>query len=293
MLETQRSTAILPLSEDAIERIIMESIDKDEAKYREEKKEKPPHGKNRIRQSVELAYKKKKGVPSTQSLTPKEKAAIGKLEKSEKDYMARVLTREVQEETLRSALDCSLNDRHFLDEVHKGNKKRTVSNIQSKGKNGLLKMKTSKRSKNIPSSIVEYRREGDTMSRDQFRKEKGDSTKLGGFLDEAGDFRPKGNKIAAAHHIIASGSRRAFASRATMFKHKVRINDPVNGVYLPLNASTYKKYGFDTEQCHSTLHTVVYYTRVNNWIATSKSRLDLCQRLYRVKDLILQGLFLN
>ncbi len=65
----------------------------------------------------------------------------------------------------------------------------------------------------------------------------------------------------AAHHIVASGDRRAFRSQTRLFGWGIAINDADNGVFLPRNRKSVVP-SLPDATAHSVLHTDRYYLEV-------------------------------
>jgi len=71
----------------------------------------------------------------------------------------------------------------------------------------------------------------------------------------------------AAHHIVASGAKRAAAARQYLVKLGVDINSEANGVFLPKNLGSANPLG---AAVHSQTHTARYYAEVERLILQAK-----------------------
>ena len=114
---------------------------------------------------------------------------------------------------------------------------------------------------------------------------KKDSYVLGKNLEAAGYARPED---AAAHHMVASGSRNASAeqSRALLDKFGIKVNDAVNGVFLP-DSNDSSAPGAN----HRQLHTKKYYDAVLDRLQQAQSKQDAIEVLNGIRDQLLRNRF--
>ncbi len=109
------------------------------------------------------------------------------------------------------------------------------------------------------------------------------SRALGRALEAAGHTRPSGS---AAHHIVAGTAPGAARARAVLRGFGIRINDEVNGVFLPASRASPNPTG---AAVHSTLHTGAYYHRVNQMLAAATTRAEAEAVLAAIRRSLLSG----
>ena len=127
----------------------------------------------------------------------------------------------------------------------------------------------------------------DAASKVVKRVEKPSSRKLTRNLKKAGINKPKDYK-AAAHHIVAGGDPNAAKSRTILERFEIGINDASNGVFLP-----YEKNAPTNAVYHTSLNTQEYNAKVHEMLQYAESREEVLSILERIRDLLLQGKFLN
>jgi len=86
-------------------------------------------------------------------------------------------------------------------------------------------------------------------------------------LEKAGWLRGPGD---AAHHIVASGARRALPARRILARYGVDINSSENGLFMANNV-------------HSRLHTRDYYDAVNSLLLQAQNRQQVLQALSTIR----------
>lgn len=98
----------------------------------------------------------------------------------------------------------------------------------------------------------------------------GTSRGLAKALKLAGKIRLPGE---FAHHIVAHGDARAREARAILAKFGIKLDEAVNGVFLPGFKRSPNVHG---KAVHSTVHTDAYYAAVerNLKVATNKSQVE-------------------
>ena len=90
----------------------------------------------------------------------------------------------------------------------------------------------------------------------------------------------------AAHHIVAQAAQRAAPAREALAQVGVKINDAVNGVFLP----AVKDYAGQAMN-HLTLHTHEYYDAVNKLLTTAEGHQEVVAALNFIKEGLLNGTF--
>lgn len=90
----------------------------------------------------------------------------------------------------------------------------------------------------------------------------------------------------AAHHIVAKAANAAEPARQALTRAGVRINDAVNGVFLPA-AKDYVGQAMN----HLTLHTREYYDAVNRAMQNVQTRQEAVEVLTSIRDRLLNGSF--
>jgi RHS repeat-associated protein len=109
--------------------------------------------------------------------------------------------------------------------------------------------------------------------------------KLAENLIAAGTKRAAGT---AAHHIVASGSKRAREARKLLRKFGIDINDAANGVFLRKNK---KVVSSAQGAIHSTVHTKEYFTAVEEALEQAGNRQEATQILDDIRQSLLSGKF--
>jgi hypothetical protein len=97
---------------------------------------------------------------------------------------------------------------------------------------------------------------------------------------------PAGQLGEAAHHIVARAAIAAEPARNALTRAGVRLNDVVNGVFLPAT----KKY-IGSAMNHLTLHTREYYDAVNRAMRDVQHREEAVDVLKGIRDGLLNGKF--
>jgi RHS repeat-associated protein len=109
------------------------------------------------------------------------------------------------------------------------------------------------------------------------------SRALARALVRAGVVLPPGS---AAHHIAASGSRRADEARAVLHDFGIDLDDPANGVFLPANSRSPNPTG---AAVHSRLHTHEYYRVVNEMLGRARTREQAIEMLNEIRVRLQSG----
>lgn len=113
-----------------------------------------------------------------------------------------------------------------------------------------------------------YRKQGKVLSTEELTSDKGKDGLLRRYMRAKNmGFQPSGTH---AHHIVSRGHDYASPSRRRLAKHKIRIDDPVNGVFLPgkkMYVDLSGKKGCKVN--HNEIHTNEYYINVRNYLSRS------------------------
>lgn len=109
-----------------------------------------------------------------------------------------------------------------------------------------------------------YRAEGQTMTLDELEAELHDSQRLSKHMAAEGEPRPHG--LCDAHAIISGAHPKAARLRAVLAWFKRRIDDPVNGCWLPRNTEAVSQMPEKLRRAvpHSRIHRATYY----RWLRT-------------------------
>lgn len=91
----------------------------------------------------------------------------------------------------------------------------------------------------------------------------------------------------AAHHIVAGNSPKAAEARAILQKYGIDINDASNGTFLP----TVKNVAEGAY--HPSLHTNVYYDKVNKLLSEATCKEDVLDILEFIDDELSSGTFMQ
>ncbi len=137
----------------------------------------------------------------------------------------------------------------------------------------------------VQKGIDNYRAKAKNMTYDEFINEKHRSRRLAKMLARDGEPRP--NKRCDAHAIVCGGHHKAATMRALFASLKRRIDDPINGCWLPRSESD-KPYMPDhlrNAVAHNRIHRREYFEWLRNLIRppTIKTDEDLVRTLAMVK----------
>jgi len=113
----------------------------------------------------------------------------------------------------------------------------------------------------VQAGIDKYRAEAKTMSKSQLQTEKHDSKRLGIFLDALVKSRPP---RCQAHAIISGLHPLAIDLRIVMAACGMRIDDVLNGCWLPENTKACPHPVYPKAPPHSRIHRKTYYI----WLAS-------------------------
>lgn len=110
------------------------------------------------------------------------------------------------------------------------------------------------------------------------------SRELAKSMIAAGKPRPDGHY---AHHIVATFDRRAEKARRILDKFGININDTANGVWLP------GKFRTSTGAYHPSVHTDVYYRKVDFFLRRAKTKEDAILILQQIGRQLSKGTLLK
>lgn len=113
------------------------------------------------------------------------------------------------------------------------------------------------------------------------------SERLGKALIKAGKVRLDGHE---AHHIVAGGSELAEKARKVLVKFGIKLDDAVNGVFLPATKASPNPLG---SQVHRPLSSMkAYYEKVNDALKDVKTKKDVIAELENIAKQLTDGTFL-
>ena len=134
----------------------------------------------------------------------------------------------------------------------------------------------------IQDGLDRYRAKSANMSYDELINEKHRSSRLGKMMTCAGELRPSSR--CDAHAIISGGHSGAAPLRAVLAWCKRRIDDPINGCWLPRSEAD-KPPHLRKAVAHNRIHRHAYFQWLSGYItpATIKSDADLVRTLRMIK----------
>lgn len=133
--------------------------------------------------------------------------------------------------------------------------------------------------------LDKYRMEAHQMNSEQLRSERHNSTRLADHMRRGGDPRPSSR--CDCHAIVSGGRKEAIAIRAILAWLKVRIDDPINGCWLPRDWSDRAHMPNHLRRAvpHRRIHHAAYYRwlleRVNPAMIRSSEQLIHALRFAR------------
>jgi hypothetical protein len=129
----------------------------------------------------------------------------------------------------------------------------------------------------LQKKIDDYRKGAQNMDEVELENEAHRSDRLGAFLG------PKPHSECHPHAIVSGGDPRAAAARAVLAWHKMRVDDPFNGCWLPRNTAAVRKMPRWLKGAvpHSRIHRNGYYFWLN-----SKISLDLIETAKQLKPVL-------
>ncbi|WP_353303168.1 AHH domain-containing protein [Sessilibacter corallicola] len=139
--------------------------------------------------------------------------------------------------------------------------------------------------------LDQYRIEAMKMSTRQLQTEKHKSARLAEHMRKSGDPRPSSR--CDCHAIVSGGMRQTIEIRAIMAWLKVRIDDPVNGCWLPRDWAdrSHMPNHLRNAVPHKRIHHAKYYAwlagRINR--GTVKNTTDLNNALRMARTMLQKG----
>lgn len=134
--------------------------------------------------------------------------------------------------------------------------------------------------------LEEYRQNAQSMTRGEITKEQHNSEKLAKFMTAIGDPRPAAANLCHAHHIVSGRHPNAQRARMIMAFYKLRIDDALNGCWLPRSSASQAQMPGRLRNAvpHSRIHRKNYFAWLGSTIKTEfiKSRLDLERTLINI-----------
>lgn len=123
----------------------------------------------------------------------------------------------------------------------------------------------------VESTLDTYRMSAADMSRKELREEEHQSARIARHMTQMGDPRP--HEKCHAHAIVSGFHRNAAPMRAILARHKLRIDDPYNGCWLPENtaALAFMPSRLRHAVPHSRIHRFNYYFWLNSIINLVKT----------------------
>jgi len=132
----------------------------------------------------------------------------------------------------------------------------------------------------VQTGIDKYRSAASSMTEDQLEDERHDSARLGEFLDATVMRRPP---RCHAHAIVSGGHNGAGDLRTLLAFYGLRIDDPDNGCWLPVNTAATPHPAFPKAAPHSRIHRHNYYfwleARINGVTIKNIAMLRVALRL--------------
>lgn len=119
----------------------------------------------------------------------------------------------------------------------------------------------------IQAGLNAYRAQAKDMSPDELLDEVHDSRLLGQFMAAGGDPRP--HPLCDAHAIVSGGHTGAARIRAVLAWFQRRIDDPINGCWLPRNTAAKSQMPRHLASAvpHSRIHRKGYYSWLQGLIS--------------------------
>nr|WP_283777759.1 AHH domain-containing protein [Sansalvadorimonas sp. 2012CJ34-2] len=134
-----------------------------------------------------------------------------------------------------------------------------------------------------------YRKEGYKLSPKQLRVEPHDSSLLGKHLRAVDAARPHDDF--EAHHIVVGGSKRAKRARKLLANLGIRIDDPLNGAWLPNFKRNVPHPSMPEAYAHRPIHTKCYYLNIENILTQTMNRKQAHWVLNKIAGQLQSGVF--
>jgi len=144
---------------------------------------------------------------------------------------------------------------------------RAIDSFSSVEKPNKSDLNCVKAAAQVQAGINAYRAAAKNMSPEELEGESHNSKRLGDFMTITGDPRP--HHLCDAHAIISGGHTLAGELRAILAWFERRIDDPVNGCWLPCNTASvvHMPRRLKNAVPHSRIHRKKYYEWLNNVIS--------------------------
>lgn len=91
-----------------------------------------------------------------------------------------------------------------------------------------------------------------------------------------------------SHHIVAGKASAAAKARAVLRRFGIKINDPVNGVYLP-GSKAAQAAAASSATVHAGGHSSAYYEFVNEMLEAATTRQEAETILWMLRSMLLAG----
>lgn len=137
----------------------------------------------------------------------------------------------------------------------------------------------------VEAGIEAFRAKATTMSNRELLTEPHKSTRLAEQLTLSGDPRP--HSLADAHAIVSGGHDGAWKARVVLAWYRIRIDDYVNGCWLPRNTDARNRMPNWLKRAvpHSRIHRFGYYMWLNREINETDFPYDPEKRAINEKKL--------
>lgn len=141
----------------------------------------------------------------------------------------------------------------------------------------------------IAHKLIEYRKDGKSMEYAELLSEDHSSKQLGKFMRAASMPRPGLNW--EAHHMVSGGHKEAALARTILADDdiKIRIDDPVNGCWMPKTKSDARPTLYPNAIGHNRIHREKYYNWITNRLAPISDPNLLAASLAAVRSQLMQG----
>lgn len=145
----------------------------------------------------------------------------------------------------------------------------------------------------VQEGLIKYEAKGRGMTFEQLLSEAHDSGNLANYMTANGD--PRSHRLCHCHAIISGTHPRAAPLRAVMAWVKMRIDFPLNGVWLPCNtaAKIHMPRHLSKAVSHSRIHRNGYYIWLTTFVNQTLIKDDktLAQALSKAKFHLETGTF--
>lgn len=136
------------------------------------------------------------------------------------------------------------------------------------------------------AALSTYYSESSNMNKQELLNEQHKPNRLSRFMKSSGIDRPVNT---AAHAIVSGSHERATAARNILAKWWIRIDDPVNGVFLPKNRHYTPHPQMPNAANHAAMHTKEYYVNITAMLAPRTSENDCRLILKLIGKMLTEG----